>query len=105
MFSNVFRILDWKIVMALWFPWISTRNCPFNMGVLSVDRTYYRITMGKFLHFENILCLNIAFVVGFVSWFITAPQHPHIDVAPHIFCYLGSHPSLVIHYQRGVGGD
>jgi len=60
--------------------------------------------MGKFLHFENVMCLrDIAFVVGFVSWFITTVQHPYIDVAPHIFCYLTSHPSLVIHYQGGGG--
>jgi hypothetical protein len=68
---------------------------PFNMGVPSVDPTYYCITMGKFLHFENVMCLYIAFVVGFVSWFITTLQHPHIDVAPHIFCYLrewANHP-------------
>lgn len=76
---------------------------PFNMGVPLVDPTYYHITMGKFLHFKNILFLDIAFVVGFDSWFITTPQHPHIDVAPHIFCYLKSHPSLVIHYKGVVG--
>jgi len=76
------------------------------MGVPLVDPTYYRITMGKFLHFKNVMCLDIAFVVGFVSWFITTPQHSHLDVAPHIFYYLKFHPSLVIHYQGGgVGGD
>jgi len=76
------------------------------MGVPSVDPTYYCITMGKFLHFENVMCLrDIAFVVGFVSWFITTLQHPYIDVAPHIFCYLKPHPSLVIHYQGGEGID
>jgi hypothetical protein len=101
MFSNVFTILDWKIVMALWFPWISTPNCPLIWVFHQL--TPLIITMGKFLHFENILCLDIVFVVGFVSWFIIAPQHPHIDMAPHIFYYLKSHPSLVIHYKGVVG--
>jgi hypothetical protein len=62
--------------------------------------TYYRMGVGKLLHVTNTRP-DVAFSVGVVTRFTSAPREAHLDAVIMIFRYLKGSATYAIHYQRG----
>lgn len=58
-----------------------------HMEIGKTNEYEYRSLVGSLLYFTHSR-LDISFVVGCVSRFMTNPQVSHMDVAKHIFRYL-----------------
>jgi len=60
---------------------------------------YYRMGVGKLLHVTNTR-LDVAFAVGIVTCFTTAPWEAHLNAVVHVFQYLRGTYNLAIHYPK-----
>ena len=68
------------------------------MNSAPTDLHHYYKLVGKLI-FLTTTCLDLSYVVSIVSWYMSAPQHAHLEVVKHILRFLKKTSYYSLLYQ------